>query len=221
MPTFSRPIEFSIPPHVSGYANLERSELVTWNHTTFPLLGLYFGGRYFGHYHHITVCDEYLAKAHACFGAQARSWKPQEDADSYITHTMDHVIRYCLAEGRDEFVSGGNMARYADYMIGICDSRGWAGGFGDSGYSSNPSLLLRSLPEAWLTTGDPGYRWVLEHVDPAWVNPYHNTPAQRPDRFVGLNVFPLDAQLYEYTQTTPYYNETLTPSEVALEDACD
>ncbi len=212
---------YAIPQHVSGYANLERSELVTWNHTTFPLLGLYFGGRYFEHYHHITICDEYLARAHACFRAQARSWKPQEDADSYITCTMDHTIRYCLAEGLDEWVSGGNMARYADYMIGICDSRGWAGGFGDSHYSSNPGLLQKVLPLAFLTTGDPAYRWVLEHVDPQWQNPYQNTPGECPDRFVGLNVFPLDAQLYEYTQRYPYYNERLTPSEVPVERAWD
>ena len=212
---------YSIPQHVSGYANLEQSKLVAWNHTTFPLLGLYFGGRYFGHYHHITVCDDYLAKAHACFGAQARSWKPQEDADSYVTCTMDHTVRYCLAEGREDWVTGGNMARYADYMIGICDSRGWAGGFGDSHYSSNPGLLQRVLPMAYLTTGDPGYRWVLEHVDPDWVNPYQPAPGQRPDRFVGLNVFPLDPQVYEFTQTTPYYNEKLVPSEVPAEDAWD
>ena len=212
---------YSIPSHTSGYANLEGSELVTWNHTTFPLLGLYFGGRHFGHYHHITVCDEYLAKAHACFRAQARSWKPQEDADSYITCTMDHTVRYSLAEGLDEWVTGGNMARYADYMIGICDSRGWAGGFGDSGYSSNARLLQSALPIAFLTTGDPDYRWVLEHVDPGWQNPYHDTPGERPDRFVGLNVFPLDAQLYEYTQRYPYYNERLVPSEVPLERAWD
>ncbi len=211
----------TIPPHVSGYANLERSELVAWNHTTFPLLGLYFGGRYFGHYHHITVCDEYLAKAHACFDAQARSWKPQEDADSYIACTMDHVNRYCLAEGREDWVTGGNMARYADYMIGICDSRGWAGGFGDSHYSSNSGLLQRVLPLAFLATGDPGYRWVLEHVDPAWTNPYHATEPARPDRFVGLNTFMLDPQVYEYTQTFSYYNERLIRSEVAAEDAWD
>ncbi|MGD9495732.1 MAG: hypothetical protein AB7Y46_05420 [Armatimonadota bacterium] len=212
---------YSIPQHVSGYANLESSELVTWNHTTFPLLGLYFGGRHFGHYHHISVCEEYLAKAHACFRAQARSWKPQEDADSYITATMEHAIRYCLAEGLDEFVTGGNMARYADYMIGICDSRGWASGFGDSGYSSNPRLLQEVLPIAFLTTGDPSYRWVLEHVDPGWENPYQDIPGERPDRFVGLNVFPLDAQLYEYTQRYPYYNERLVPSEVPLQRAWD
>ncbi len=213
---------YSIPQHTSGYANLENSKLVAWNHTTFPLLGLYFGGRYFGHYHHITACDDYLAKAHATFGAQARSWKPQEDADSYVTCTMDHVTRYCLAEGRDDWVTGGNMARYADYMIGICDSRGWAAGFGDSGYSSGPGLLQRVLPLAYLTTGDPGYRWVLEHVAPGgWEDPYRQKPSERPDRFVGLNVFPLDPQVYEYTQTTPYYNEELVPSEVPVEAAWD
>lgn len=212
---------YSIPPHVSGYARLEESTLVTWNHTTFPLLGLYFGGRYFEHYHHITVCDEYLRKAHACFRAQARSWKPQEDADSYITCTMDHVIRYCLAEGLDEWVTGGNMRRYADYMIGICDSRGWAGGFGDSSYSSNAGLLLKVLPVAFLTTADPAYRWVLEHVSGDWRNPYHDLPGERPDRFVGVNVFPLDPQVYEYTQRYPYYNEALVRSEVPVERAWD
>ncbi len=212
---------YSIPQHTSGYAKLEQSRLVAWNHTTFPLMGLYFGGRYFQRYHHITVCDDYLEKAHACMRAQARSWKPQEDADSYVKCTMDHAVRYCMAEGLDEFVTDGVMGRYADYMIGICDSRGWAGGFGDSHYSSNSGLLQGILPLAYLATGDPAYRWTLEHVAPEWENPYSSVPGERPDRFVGMNVFPLDPQVHEYTQTYSYYNEPHAKSEVAPERAWD
>ena len=43
----------SLVPKCSDYAALGKEDLVSWNHTTFPLLGLYFAGRYFDRYYQL------------------------------------------------------------------------------------------------------------------------------------------------------------------------
>ncbi len=209
--------------HVSGYSRIGTDDLVTWNHTTFPLLGLYFGSRYFHDYYGLTEAKGHLEKARACMLAQARSWKPQEDADGYLTITMRHAIQYCLAEWDLEFFESGRMRQYADYVIGICDSSGLPSGFGDSGIGRSPTLIQAALPAAFWRYRDPGYLWVLQHVSGgAWPNPFHRDVApKRPDRHAGVRVFPLDAQLYEYTRRSPFYNEPLTPPNVPPDAAVD
>ena len=209
--------------HVSGYSRVGTDDLVTWNHTTFPLLGLYFGSRYFHDYYGLTEATGHLEKARACLLAQARSWKPQEDADGYLTITMRHTIQYCLAEWNLEFFESGRMRQYADYVIGICDSAGLPSGFGDSGIGRSPTLVQAALPVAFWWYRDPGYLWVLQHVSGGeWPNPFHRDVApKRPDRLTGIQVFPLDAQLYEYTRRRPVYNEPLSPPNVPLEAAVD
>ncbi|HID24284.1 MAG TPA: hypothetical protein EYP14_18035, partial [Planctomycetaceae bacterium] len=213
----------SLRRHVSDYARIGRNDRVTWNHTTFPLLGLYFGSRYFRDYYALPEADEYLAKARACFRAQARSWKPQEDADTYLIITMGHTVRYCLAEWELEFFRSGRARRFGDYVISICDSRGWLSGFGDSGIGRAPILIKRALPILFWWYRDPGYLWVLEHVtDGKWRNPFHrNVKPRRPDQFAGLRVFPLDRQLYEYTRRRPFYGGPLSPPNVPPEAAFD
>jgi len=209
--------------HVSGYSGIGTDDLVTWNHTTFPLLGLYFGSRYFHDYYGLTEANGHLQKARACMLAQARSWKPQEDADSYLTITMRHTIRYCLAEWNLEFFSSGRMRQYADYVVGICDNTGWQSGFGDSGIGRNPNLVQAALPLAFWWYRDPGYLWVLQHVsDGKWQNPFHpDVEPKKPDQHIGVCVFPLDAQLYEYTKRRPVYNEPLAPPNVPSDAALD
>ncbi len=209
----------------SGYGGLGKNDLVAWNHTTFPLLGLYAGSRYFQDYVGVPECAQHLAKAKACFLAQARSWKPQEDADSYLVITMRHTIQYCLSEWQRAPFDGGVFKRYWDYVVDICDSAGLASGFGDSGIHRGPTLLLRELPIAFWATRDPGYLWILDRVNGGegrWANPFHRdvTP-QRPDRFVGLRVALLDRQLHAFTQRQPFYNEPLTKSPVPADRAVD
>ncbi len=202
-----------LPRHVSGYGRLGKNDLITWNHTTFPLLGLYFGARYFHDYYGLTETDEYLAKAKACFLAQARCWKPQEDADSYMTLTMNHTITYCLAEWRVDLLrETGIVAKFADYVIGFCDSAGLSSGFGDSGLSRRPYLLKNVLPRAFWFTRDPGYLWVLQHTQGKdWRTRFHpEIRPVEPRRFLGLKVFPLAPQVYEFTKTQRFY--ALPPS---------
>ncbi len=213
-----------LPRHVSGYGALGRNDLVTWNHTTFPLLGLYFGARYFHDYYHLTETDEYLAKAKACFLAQARSWKPQEDADSYMTLTMNHTIDYCLAEWQVDLLrKTGIVAKFADYVIGLCDNDGLASGFGDSGLARRPYLLANVLPRAFWFTRDPGYLWVLKHTQSKdWRTPFHpEIKPVEPTRFLGLTVFPMDPQVYRYTARSGFYAEKFMPPNVSEKAAFD
>ena len=209
--------------HVSGYGGIGHRDLVSWNHTTFPLLGVHFGARYFQRYYGLTDMPAMLAKAHACLSAQARSWKPQEDADGYLTLTTAHSQVYSLAEGQMDYFSRGNIARYADYMVGICDNMGLASGFGDSGVSSRPNLPGRALPLALWWTRDPGYKWLLQHYSRgSWENPYDRglTPV-RPDRFLGVQPFFTDPQVYEWVQSVPTYNERFIKADVPFAESFD
>lgn len=209
--------------HVSGYGTIGTDDLVTWNHTTFPLLGVHFGARYFDRYYHIADMPEKLDKARKCFMAQAKSWKPQEDADSYLTLTTRHSQIYCLAENELEYFTSGLYKKYADYVVAMCDNMGLASGFGDSGISSRPNLPQGALPEAMWWTDDGGYKWLLNHyADSDYSIPYdRGVEPVRPDRFTGINVFMNDPQVYEWMQKYPTYNETLVPAEVPFEDSFD
>lgn len=213
----------SLIPRVSGYGGLGEGDSVTWNHTTFPLLGLYFGGRYLEREFELAETRTPLAKARACFTAQARSWKPQEDADGYLILTMSHAIDYSLAEWDLAFFESGLIRQYADYVVAICDSQGIPSGFGDSGFSSNPTLIRAALPLAFWWTKDPGYLWLLDlAAGGKWENPFwRNVEPEVPERLTGVRPFPLDAQLYQYTQEKPYYNELLIPAEVPAKEAFD
>lgn len=207
----------------SDWSSLGKEDTITWNHTTFPLLGTYGGARYFQRYYGLADMPEKLSKARACFLAQARSWKPEEDSDSYLTLTMMHTAWYCLAENELDFFRGGNMKRYADYMAAICDNRGLGSGFGDSGLSSLPSIPMSVLPLALWWTHDGGYRWLMDHYsNGTYQCPWDRglTPAA-PERFCGLNLYPLDPQVYAFHQRRPSYNEKLIPAEVTAAEAFD
>lgn len=209
--------------HVSGYGAIGTNDTVSWNHTTFPLLGMHFGARYFKRYYGLVDMDEYLRKAEACFTAQSRSWKPQEDADSYLTLTTAHSQVYSLAENDMRYFEAGNMEKCADYMVGICDNLGLASGFGDSGVSSTPNLPQLVLPLGLWHSGDGGYKWLLGHyTNGTWQNPYERgIEPVRPDRFTGVNVFMTDPQVYDYLQSGPTYNEPFARADVPLEESFD
>ncbi len=214
---------YSQVPKTSGYGTLESNDTIIWNHTTFPLMGLYFGGRYFRRYYDVPYMDIYLKKAAGAFGGQERSWKPQCDADAYLTLTIGHTIEYCLAEGRMEFFDSGLCRTYADYLIAICDNRGLAAGFGDSGIFKQPSVPLAGVPYALWHYRDGRYLWYLNSItEGKWANPYHHDlKPVRPDDMTGVRVYRLDPQVYEYTRTRSYYGEPLAPPNVPYEQAFD
>ena len=213
----------SLVAKTSGYGGLAKNDTIIWNHTTFPLMGLYWGGRYFRRYYDCTYMDDYLAAAAGAFRGQEKSWKPQCDADSYLTLTIGHTIEYALAENRMAFFENGNIRRYADYLIGICDNRGWAAGFGDSGVARSARVPEAGVPYAFWYTKDARYLGYLNAIHGGqWPNPYHQgvTP-QEPLDHVGVRVFPLDRQVYDYTKTRSYYGESSGPPNVPFEQAFD
>jgi hypothetical protein len=214
---------YSLISRTSGYGSLEKNDTITWNHTTFPLMGLYWGGRYFRRYYDAPYMDVFLKKALGAFSGQERSWKPQCDADSYLTLTMGHTIEYCLAEGRMKFFESGLCRAYADYLIGVSDNRGRAPGFGDSGIQRGPNVPVAGLPYALWFYRDGRYLWFLNSVSQdKWVNPYDlGVKPAPPEDMVGLRVFPLDRQVYDFTKTRSYYNEPLAPPNVSYEQAFD
>ncbi len=205
------------------YRLIDEKFTVTWNHTTFALLGLYYAGRYFDRHYDFPEAKEWLRKARLGFTAQARSWKPQEDADSYLVLTMGHTIQFSLADWDLRFFENGLMKRYADYVVGCGDTRQWPAGFGDSGYGMLPTMATAALPVAYWWTHDGGYRWLLEHsVAGGWENPFWpDVEPRAPERFVGLNVFPMDRQIYDDTQRRPVYGEAFERADVPFEEAWD
>lgn len=205
------------------YRAIDEKFTVTWNHTTFALLGLYFAGRYFDRHFDLPEAKEWLRKARLGFTAQARSWKPQEDADSYLVLTMGHTIAFSLADWDLRFFENGLLQRYADYVVGCGDTRQLPAGFGDSGYGVAPAMATAALPVAYWWTHDGGYRWLLEHSLPGgWENPFWSDAEPRaPERFLGLNVFPMDRQIYDDTQRRPTYSEAFERADVPFDQAWD
>jgi hypothetical protein len=209
--------------NVSGYNTITKeSPWPEYNHTTFPLLGVYGGARYFQRYYQIADMPDKLQRARYAFTAQANSWKAPEDSDAYLPLVPDHTVTYALAEDDRTYLTSGNLKKYADYVVGVVDNRGLGSGFGDSGFSARPSQAEEALPLALWWTKDPGYLWLLQQFIPGWKNPYDiGLQPERPDRFLGLNVFMLDPHLYDRFQTRPTYNEPFTKAEVAAELAFD
>ena len=205
------------------WGKIGHNDLLTWNHTTFPLLGVYYGARYFWNHYGLTEARTGLRKARQCFLAQARSWKPEEDADIYIGHTMEHTQAYLLGEWALDFFTTGVNQAYTDYYVGICDSAGLNGGFGDSSYGRNPSLALCALPLSFWHTRDARYLWIIRHyLGDRWQNPFHRDVVPVPDAsHVGMRVFAMDPQLYRHTQTRSFYGEPVSPPNVPLEAAFD
>ena len=209
--------------NVTGYNTItSENPWPEYNHTTFPLLGVYGGARYFQRYYQIADMPDKLERARLAFTAQAHAWKAPEDSDAYLPLVPDHTVTYALAENDLTYLTSGNLKKYADYVVGVVDNRGLGSGFGDSGFSASPSQVQESLPVALWWTKDPGYLWLLEQVIPGWKNPYDiGLQPERPDRFTGLNAFMLDPRMYELIQTRPTYNEPFTKSEVSAEAAFD
>jgi hypothetical protein len=213
----------SLVKHTSDYGTLEKNDTIIWNHTTFPLLGLYFGGRYFRSYYNFQAMDAFLAKAKGAFGGQEKSWKPQEDADSYLSLTMGHMMEYALAENDLDFFTNGNARKYADYIIGICDNRGWAAGFGDSGLFRSTVVPDAAIPVVFWWTKDPQYLGYMNLISGGrWPNPFdQNVIPQTPTSHIGMQVFPLDKLVYDYTKTRDYYGPKTDGPNIPFEQAFD
>lgn len=209
--------------NVSDWGALNATSTVAWNHTTFPLLGVYGGARYFQRYYQIADMTEKLQRAKYCFLSQARSWKPQEDSDAYMPYVPDHTAQYCLSENEMEHFTSGMRTRFSDYLIAILDNRGLGSGFGDSGLSARAVQAEECLPLGLWYTKDPGYKWLLnQYSGGTWKDPFEiGLKPEPPERLTGLNIFMMDPQIYDYMQSGPTYNEPFTRARVPQSEAFD
>ncbi len=209
--------------HCSGYGGLENNTTIIWNHTTFPLMGIYWMSRYFNRYYGDVdgQMELMLRKVHAAFEGQITSWKPQEDSLGYYSIVPRHTIEYTLAENDYRYFENGSVRKHADYTVGIADNTGDPGGFGDSGYGHGP--YVNNINWALWYHKDGRYLWwlnkVLEH---GYQNPYDQSiqPVEWPE-LAGVNVFELHPQVYEYTKDKSYYSGPLSPPNIPLEKAFD
>lgn len=215
----------SLPAHVSYWGTFADNDTVLFNHSTFPLIGIYWIARYLDRYYPTASRSfrEYLAQVDGAFRGQVKSWKPQCDADGYQTIVPRHTIEYTLSRNDYTYFATGQVKQLADFLTTVCDNRGTTPGFGDSGYSTGPGYELSGLPVALWYYKDGRYLWRLEELyNNKWENPYD--PAVKPvvwQELVGLNVVRLAPEFYRWLTTKPAYDEVLQKPTVSLEQGFD
>ncbi|MFO7946272.1 MAG: carbohydrate binding domain-containing protein [Armatimonadota bacterium] len=214
---------YILPHHTSGYHGLENNDTLIWNHTTFPLTGIYWLARYFKRYYGNVDgrMDLMLAKVHAAFEGQIDSWKPQEDSMGYYSYVPHHTIEYTLAENDYRYFKNGSVRTHADYTMFIADNTGDPGGFGDNPYRHMP--YVRNIHWALWYYKDGKYLWWLDKVLPnGYDNPYDQniTPEPAPE-IAGTRLFPLHRKVYDYTKDKSYYRGPLSPPNIPFEKSFD
>ncbi len=214
---------YCLPSHVSGWGGIMENDSIIWNHTTFPLLGIYWMARYFERYYGDVdgKIGDYMARAHHAFAGQMTSWKPQEDSCGYEQIVPRHTIVYSLAENDYTYFENGSVREHAEYQVGFCDNNGDAAGFGDSGYGYGP--YPGNIHYALWYYKDGRYLWWLDRIrEGGYASPYD--PAVRPQvwkELIGATVTPLHPQVYEYTRTRSDYGGEVTPPNVELAKCFD
>ncbi|MBM3476864.1 MAG: hypothetical protein FJX75_26625 [Armatimonadetes bacterium] len=217
----------SLPRHCSYWGSLAKNDTIIWNHTTFPLLGIYWLTRYFQHAYPDLDADRMammMAEVRGAFRGQLKCWKPQCDADSYLTIVPGHEIEYTLAENDFTWFANGNVRTYADYLSTLSDPRGVLPGLGDSGYATSPGYELSGLPMAFWYYQDPRFLWRLNRISQGgkWSNPYCRTVEPQPwQDWAGVTVVPLHEEVYRYTLDKGYYDEGPAPPNVPVEQTFD
>ena len=174
---------------------------VAFNHTTFPLLGVYFLARHFERYYGDVDgrIEDYLVRVRNCFTPQLASWKPTEDATGYLSIVPAHTITWSLAEGDYSYFESGAVKTLADYTVGFCDNTGDAASFGDHGYGRR--VYTRNLDWAVWYYDDANIYWWLDRVKSGgWPNPFNPELQPEPwEDLAGVSVFSLTEPLYRYT----------------------
>ncbi|MGD9518145.1 MAG: PQQ-binding-like beta-propeller repeat protein [Armatimonadota bacterium] len=193
------------------------------NHQTFPALGLLYAADYFGKYYATFDSQEWLATADACFGRQARMFKPHEDCNGYQWLTLGHLAHYCLARPAfayfqpsplwDEALAAAaaprrlwgtvsNAERDADYAVLGMDSFGYSTTYGDTGAYVGWWSELEFLHRVNFVLRDAGYQWVIqkkvERSGRQALGQYAVIlPAEEPLRLSGAVAFPLDGNWWK------------------------
>lgn len=208
--------------YIGGFGNVPRagSNAIRHNHNTFPSLGALFAAEYFGKYYGVAEAPGWLAAADACFQAQARSFKPQEDSNGYQWLTVGHLMRYALARPDHSFFANGNAKRTLDLGLLTMDNLGYQSAFGDvGGWRGWASEVPLWSIGAWYFA-DPAYRWAIarERAVQPWAKPvlggYETSGLQdaEPQGYAGMRCFPIERKFYDYWTA----REKLKPGEARL-----
>jgi hypothetical protein len=214
---------YCLPSRVSGWGGIMSNDSIIWNHTTFPLLGIYWMARYFERYYGDVdgKIADYMTRVHHAFAGQVTCWKPQEDSCGYEQIVPRHTIVYTLAENDYTYFENDSVRKHTNYEVGFCDNTGDAAGFGDSGYGHGP--YPGNLHYALWYYKDGRYLWWLDRIlENGYANPYD--PSVRPTvwrELIGATVFPMHPQVYEYTRTRADYGGEVTPPNVPQEQCFD
>lgn len=215
----------SLPRHVAYWGTFADNDTVLFNHSTFPLMGIFFIDRYLQRYYagQDAVFGEHMAQVVGAFRGQVKSWKPQCDADSYLTIVPRHTIEYTLAQNDYTYFENGQVRQFAEYLTNCSDNLGQLPGFGDSGIAKGPGYELSGLPIAFWYYKDPRYLWRLQQIyDGKWQNPYDQTikPVEWKS-LAGLTVTRMAPEFYRWLTTHPSYDEAAGPVSVTLDQGFD
>jgi len=216
----------SLPRHVGGYwGQFANNDTILFNHTTFPMLGIYWIARFMDRHHpqYSTAFADYLVQVQGAFRGQIKSWKPQCDSDSYGTLVPGHTMEYTLAQNDYSYFSSGQVRHYAEFMTGTHDNRGAPAGFGDSNYSPRPGYERLALPMALWYYKDGRYLWRLQQIyGKNWPNPYDQEVKPVPwTEMAGMTVWKQAPEFYRWVTTHPSADEPLVPTTVPYEKAFD
>ncbi|MBP6963834.1 MAG: PQQ-binding-like beta-propeller repeat protein [Armatimonadetes bacterium] len=173
------------------------------NHTTFTSLGFMFAADYFAKYYDLPQASHWTALADGCFQSQARSFKPQEDSNSYQWITLNHMMTYALARPDPSYITSGNARIGADLAIMTMDNLGYQVSFGDVGsfHGGNIEMYLwRSLAAM---ERDGRYMWAYlkgNEVRPnAGMSAYQNSvEPSEPRDLLGVKWLPTDPMFYAH-----------------------
>ena len=177
------------------------------NHQTFPCLGMYFAGRYFGQIVDSFEAEHWLETAAACFGCQATYLKAREDAAGYQWLVPVHTMQYGLAVGDMAAFLNGNARRLSDLAIALTDNLGHHPAFGDHSGYGGWGVEMNLLHYAAFVHGDGRYQWTIDKKMSvsrrAMLDLYACAlPAAEPVDLAGVRSFPLPRIMFEHCRQT-------------------
>lgn len=198
MKSMGRWLSEAVIPSCAGAATSTR---VPHNHQTFPGLGALFAGLYYSKHYDLVEGQVWLSIADRMFRRQAGYFKPHEDCNGYQWLTNGHLMRYCMARPDFTLFENGNGQRIIDYCIGTMDNLGYQVPYGDTGSWQCWNSEMICLDMFAFATGSPEARWAanrkrsLKNTMETHAF-YQMEPAECPDGFNGVRIWPLEPQYY-------------------------
>ncbi|NLF17583.1 MAG: hypothetical protein GX595_10025, partial [Lentisphaerae bacterium] len=153
----------------------ERAPAITWNHQTFPALGLLFGADYFGRHYDLRVAHQRRQWVETLMHGQFVAAKPMCDCWGYQDITIAHTAYLASLLGRWDYYERYPLHQFLRLRLAVHDNLGAGVGYGDvGGYSApvegDPRDSMSSL--ASVTGGRIDLRRVTpEEVEGLYVHP--------------------------------------------------